>query len=193
LKLSPPQYTRTAIVLHWIIAALITVNVALALSVDYLPEGWVRPFIDTHKSIGITVLGLFLLRLFWRAGHRPPPLPSSYPNWERIGAHAAHLGLYALMLGLPLSGWLHDSAWKDAAAHPLQLFYLVPWPRIAWIADLEPMLKESLHTLLGLIHTWLGYGLYGLVALHIAGALKHQFFDKEAELQRMWGWRPAAK
>jgi cytochrome b561 len=190
---SSARYTRTAIVLHWSIAALMIVNVALVLTVDFFPEAWERPFIDTHKSIGLTVLGLVLLRLLWRFGHRPPALPSSFSHWERLGAHAGHIALYIVMLCLPLSGWLHDSAWKDAASHPLQLFYLIPWPRIGWIADLEPAFKENLHTLFGLIHTWFGYGLYALFALHLAAALKHQFFDKEAELQRMWGWRPAAK
>jgi cytochrome b561 len=187
------HYTRTAIVLHWTIAALMIVNAGLALVADNLPDDWIRPTIDTHKSIGITVLGLVLLRLLWRIGHRPPPLPPTYPHWERIGAHAAHLALYVLMLGLPLSGWLHDSAWKDAATHPMQLFYLMPWPRIGWIANIEPPLKETLHTAFGAIHTKLGYCLYALLALHIAGALKHQFLDKEAELQRMWRWRSAGK
>ena len=111
------RYSRTAMILHWLIAAGILCNVALGLSVDFLPDDWIRPVIDTHKSIGITVLGLVLLRILWRVAHRPPPLPKAFPAWERASAHAAHLLLYVLMIGLPLSGWLHDSAWKDAATH----------------------------------------------------------------------------
>ncbi len=179
------RYTRTAVVLHWLVAALIAVNVALALSVDYLPDEWVRPFIDTHKSTGITVLGLALVRILWRAGHRPPPLPLGYARWERIAAHTAHGALYALMLLLPLSGWMHDSAWKDAATHPMTLFGLVPWPRIGAIEAIEPATKESLHTLFGIVHTGFGYLLYTLLVLHIGGALKHQWLDREPELQRM--------
>lgn len=167
------RYTRTAVVLHWLIAALIVVNVSLIHSVEFLPEEWVRPFIDTHKSTGITVLGLVLLRILWRAAHRPPPLPMHYARWERLGAHAAHGVLYALILLLPLSGWLHDSAWKDAGVHPMRLFALVPWPRIGFIESLEPVRKESLHSLFGWLHTAFGYLLYGLLALHIGGALKH--------------------
>jgi cytochrome b561 len=179
------RYTRTAIAFHWVIAALITVNVILALSADYLPDDWVRPVIDTHKSIGITVLGLAVMRLLWRATHRPPPLPPAYPRWERLGAHAAHVTLYLLIFALPLSGWLHDSAWKDAATHPMLLFGLVPWPRIGWVMDTAPALKATLHDNFGAFHTWAGYVLYGVFALHVIGALKHQWIDRQPELQRM--------
>ena len=179
------RYTRTAVVLHWLVALLIVVNVALALSADSLPDDWVRPVIDAHKSTGITVLGLVLLRILWRIGHPPPPMPRSYARWERLGAHAAHGVLYALMLLLPLSGWLHDSAWKDAATHPMQLFGLVPWPRIGFIESIEPVTKESLHDLFGTFHTAFGYILYGLLFVHVAGALKHQFIDRDPELERM--------
>jgi cytochrome b561 len=186
------RYTRTAMILHWLVALLIIINVTLALAVDALPEGWERPVIDTHKSIGITVLGLVLLRLLWRAAHRPPPLPASYPRWEKASAHLAHGVLYLLILALPLSGWLHDSAWKDAATHPMRLFNLFPWPRIGFIQHTDPSIRESLHTLFGNLHTWFGYALYVLFALHVLGALKHQFIDKEPELERMvpWGKTP---
>ena len=179
------RYTRTAVVLHWAIAVLIVANVTITWVVDSLPEEWVRPAIDTHKSIGITVLGLVLLRLLWRATHQPPPLPAGYARWVRGAAHAAHWSLYAVMIALPVSGWMHDSAWKDAATHPMRLFDLVSWPRIAWITQIEPARKEELHTLFGEIHTWFGYVLYGLFALHVGAALKNQFLDKQPELQRM--------
>ncbi len=179
------RYTRTAVVLHWAVAALIVVNVGLAWSVDFLPDEWVRPVIDTHKSTGITVLGLVLLRILWRAVHPPPPMPPHYARWERWSAHAAHGILYSLILLLPVSGWMHDSAWKDAASHPMTLFGLVPWPRIGFIANIEPIGKESLHTLFGNVHTAFGYVLYALLFVHIAGALKHQFIDRDPELQRM--------
>lgn len=181
----PTRYTRTAVVLHWTIAALMIVNVAMVLVVDALPEGAVRPVIDAHKSTGITVLGLASLRLLWRLSHRPPPFPDGYARWERVGAHAAHALLYGLMLALPLSGWLHDSAWKDAPTHPMRWFGLVPWPRIGFIQALEPGLKESLHDVFGQAHRWLGYGLYALLALHVGAALKHQWVDREDELERM--------
>jgi len=180
------RYTATAIVLHWVIALFIVINVGLALSVDHLPDSAVRPVIDLHKSIGITVLGLVLLRVLWRLSHTPPPLTDRYSLWERRAAHAAHALLYGLMLALPLSGWLHDSAWKLADTHPLQLFGLIPFPRIPFITALDPDLKESLHGVFGHWHTWFAYALYVLFGLHVGGALKHQLFDRESELQRMW-------
>ncbi|HEV7574765.1 MAG TPA: cytochrome b/b6 domain-containing protein [Caldimonas sp.] len=182
---APGRYTRTAIVLHWLIAALIVVNVGLAWSVDFLPDDWVRLVVDTHKSTGITVLGLVLLRLLWRVGHPPPALPVSLVRWQRATAYAAHGTLYALMLLLPLTGWLHDSAWKDAATHPMHWFGLFTWPRLGFITTIEPAAKESLHDVFGWIHTSFGYALYALLALHIGAALKHQFIDREPELQRM--------
>ena len=184
---APPvdRYTRTAMVLHWLIALGMICNVALALSADYLPDDWVRPVIDTHKSIGITVLGLAIVRILWRLTHKPPPLPEHFPRWERAAAHAAHVLLYVLIFALPISGWLHDSAWKDAATHPMSLFHVVPWFRLGFIMDLPPALKEHLHDVFGAIHTAFGYVLYVVLALHILGALKHELIDRESVLRRM--------
>lgn len=179
------RYTRTAVALHWMLALLLIVNVVLALSIDLLPDAWVRPVIDTHKSIGITALGLVLLRVLWRASHKPPPLPQPYAAWERKVSLLAHVLLYLIMLALPLSGWLHDSAWKDAATHPMQWFGLFEWPRIGFIMALPPAVKEGLHDVFGTAHTVAGYALYELLALHVAGALKHQWVDRQQELQRM--------
>ena len=185
LKPLPAAYTRTAIFLHWTIAALILVNIALIWSVERVPESWMRPFIDTHKSIGITVLGLALMRWLWRATHPAPALPAKYPRWEKWSAHAVHGTLYLLIVAIPLSGWMHDSAYKDAAKFPMKLFGLVPWPRIGWIMDVEPVARERLHDVFGAFHMWFAYILIALFVLHVAGALKHQFIDGEPELQRM--------
>ncbi len=161
-------------VLHWLIALGIIANVVLALSADSLPDNWVRPVIDTHKSIGITVLGLAILRVLWRVSHRPPELPRISRNGNARARTSAHGLLYLLIFALPLSGWFHDSAWKDAMSHPMYLFGIVPWPRVGFIMSQPPDLKEYLHTLLGSLHTWFGYALYVLLALHIGGALKHE-------------------
>lgn len=181
------RYSPIAIWFHWIIAILIVGNAALAISLDYWPDEWVRPAVDMHKSIGITVLGLALMRILWRFAQRPPDLPPSYRQWERSASHAAHLTLYLLMIAIPLSGWMHDSAWKDAPTHPMFWFGLFTWPRIGWIESVDPLLKERLHDVFGAAHAYFGYALYALLALHILGALKHQFLDREPELQRMWG------
>ncbi len=182
----PARYTRTAMLLHWLIAALMIGNVILAWTAESLPDDWVRPAIDTHKSIGITVLGLAVLRLLWRFAHTPPPMPTDYAAIERRFAHKAHWGLYLLMFALPLSGWLHDSAWSAAAAHPMYMFGLFEWPRLGFVNGFPLAQQDHLHDLLGLVHTRFGYVLYVLLALHILGALKHQFIDGHAEFQRMW-------
>ena len=182
---SLPRYSRIAILLHWLVAALIGVNLLLIWFVDDWPEEWARPIVNTHKSIGITVLGLALLRLLWRLGNPPPPLPLDYPRLDRRAASIAHAALYVVIIALPLSGWMHDSAWKDWPTHPMSLFGLVPWPRIGWIAGLEPGHKEHLHDVFAAWHRWIGYALYALVALHVGAALKHQWLDRKPELQRM--------
>ena len=178
------RYTKIAAWLHWGTAILIVANVVLAWGAESLPENWVRPGIDLHKSIGLTVLGLVLLRVLWRIAHPPPPLPARYGRLERLGAHVAHYALYVLILALPITGWLHDSAFKDAAAHPLRLFWVIPWFRIGAVAQMDPAAKEAAHSQLYALHAASGYALYALLALHIAGALKHQW-DGHAELQRM--------
>jgi cytochrome b561 len=187
LHMTTNRYTHLAITLHWLVAILMLGNVGLIWVVDALPEEHIRFAIDTHKSIGITVLGLALLRILWRVGHRPPAWAEGAlkPIESRV-SHVVHALLDLLMLGLPLSGWLHDSAWKDAATHPMSLFGQVPWPRIGWVMGLAPEAKEHLHDLFGEAHEALAWGLYILFALHLAGALKHQWLDKQATLQRMW-------
>lgn len=179
------RYSTLAIVLHWAIATLIAANLLLAWSFGFVPAEGLRPLIDIHKSIGITVLGLGILRVLWRATHRPPPLPAG-PTWERIAVHAVHWILYGLVFLLPISGWMHDSAWNGAAEHPAKLFFVVPWFRIGVIEHLAPPTKEYLHSLLFKVHVSLAYVLYGMFVAHVAGALKHQILEGKPELQRMW-------
>ena len=182
---SAEKYTKVAILLHWLIALLIFINISLAWTVDLLPDAYVRLNIDTHKSIGITVLGLVLLRILWRLGHPPPPLPSCISPLEKRAAHWGHISLYMLMITLPISGWMHDSAWKDAPTHPMQLFYLIPWPRIGLIEHIQPVFKETLHTYFGSLHEWLGIALYVFFILHILGTLKHRYVDQHSILYRI--------
>jgi cytochrome b561 len=179
------RYTRTAIALHWLIALAVVTNVALAWIWPHLADERVRPAIDTHKSIGVTVLGLAIMRLLWRYGHAPPPLPGGYQLWEVRASKITHALLYVLIFAMPLTGWIMDSAWKDAATHPMAWFGLFQWPRIGFIMQLDPAVREPIHTVFGAAHEWLSYLLYGLFGLHLAGALKHQLLDGEPELQRM--------
>ena len=178
------RYTGLAIALHWLVAAGIIANVALAWIWPHLADAGVRPAIDTHKSIGITVLGLAILRLLWRMTHRPPALPPAYRRWEVRAAHAVHWALYVVLFAMPLTGWIMDSAYKDAAVHPMYWFGLFEWPRIGAILHMAAVPKAKIHDGFGAAHVAFSYLLYLLFALHIAGALKHQF-QGERELQRM--------
>ncbi len=180
------RYTGPAVLLHWLIAAGVIANVALAWIWPHLADASVRPAIDTHKSIGITVLGLAIMRLLWRLGHRPPPLHPGLPDWEKNAAHTVHWLFYLLIFAMPLTGWIMDSAYKDAASHPMQLYGLVPWPRIGAIMHLAPAVRDGVHDRFGAAHVALSYLVYGLFVLHVGGALKHQWLDRQRELQRMW-------
>jgi cytochrome b561 len=182
----PARYTTPAIVLHWLIALGIMTNVVLVWVVDSLPDDVQRPTINLHKSIGLTVLGLAVMRLLWRLTHTPPALPAGTRPWERASAHAAHVVLYVLIFALPLTGWIHDSAWKDAASHPLNLYGVIPWFRIGAIQSLPAATKEQVHALFSEIHESCGYVLYAVFAVHVAGALKHQFLDARPSLRRIW-------
>ena len=86
---------------------------------------------------------------------------------------------------MPLTGWIMDSAWKDAATHPMHWFGLFEWPRIGIVMSLDPATKEAFHERFGEAHELFSWALYGLFALHVGAAFKHQWKDGEAELQRM--------
>jgi len=179
------RYTGVAIAFHWVVALLMIVNVALAWIWPLAPDEAVRPLIQNHKSIGITLLGLVILRLVWRLTHRPPALSDHLKSWEKRLAHAAHIGLYVLMFALPLSGWIMDSAWERAAQNPNFWFGLFEWPRIAPIMALDPAAKKTVHDIFGEAHDISGKIMYLLFFLHLAGALKHQFIDKNRGIARM--------
>lgn len=183
---SANRYTGPAIAFHWLVALGIVINIALALTWEYYPDNAVRPAINLHKSLGITVLGLAIMRVLWRIAHRPPALPRGYMLWEARLSHATHIMLYVLIFAMPLTGWAMDSAWDKAAENPMFLFGLFEWPRIGFIIAMDPATKKAVHDACGEAHEIAAYIVYVLVFLHVAGALKHQWMDKERELQRMW-------
>ena len=180
------RYTRIAIVLHWVIAAFIVTNISLAWTFKIWDDRpWTQSVTNTHKTFGITVLGLALIRLLWRITHRPPPLSPAIPRWQVVAARTGHAALYFMIIAMPLSGWIYDSAWEYAADVPIDFFGLFEMPRIAWVADMPAGPKKEVDELFHHVHEWLSYLLYILLAAHLAGALKHQFFDRIPTLQRM--------
>ncbi|HEX7454700.1 MAG TPA: cytochrome b [Gallionella sp.] len=169
------RYTTTAIVLHWLMALLIFAVFPLGL---YMHDMHLSPaklqLYSYHKWIGMTLLLLALLRVFWRITHTPPPLPVTMPRWQLLGSGVVHQLFYLLMLAVPLSGWLMSSAKGVQTVW----FGILPLP------DLVDKDKALGH-LLGNVHQNLNYILLLLVAGHIAAALKHHYVDRDEVMARM--------
>lgn len=170
--------------LHWSIVVLVLAMAIVGLSLDSLPKTpkyfWVY---DLHKSTGLAVLALAVVRLGWRlyAG-APPPLPG-IPVWQRRVARTTHVLLYLLIFAMPLSGWLYDSA---SGLRPLRWFGLFPVPKLATPDEALAGNALTAHELL----FWL---LLALVTLHAASAVYHHVFRNDATLARMLprGWLEA--
>ncbi|WP_309604568.1 YceI family protein [Phenylobacterium sp.] len=171
------RYATVAIVLHWLIALLIMLQISLAWRMGGKPTPESFAVFQLHKSIGITVLLLSLIRLGWRLVNPPPPEPLGLKRWERVLSRAVHWGFYVIMIGMPLTGWLTVSASRIEI--PTLLYGVVHWPSLPGIADLAPAAKKTAHLIGERGHGLLALGIYALFALHVGGALKHQLFDRD--------------
>jgi len=181
------SYSATAILLHWAIAALIVTNIGIAWYFNTLKGPEAAAPLALHKSIGITVLLLSLVRVGLRLAAPPPPLPPTLSRLESFAAKATHLVFYGLMLGLPLSGWALVSASPLIKVHPTVLFGVVPWPAVPY----PGLDSDALHTArkaFGLVHGLLAKLAYATIALHVAAALKHQLVDRDDVVARMIPW-----
>lgn len=175
---TPVRYGYVAQTLHWTIVGLLIVQVTLAKIAEGLPLGLEKlAVLARHKSFGITILGLAVVRLAWRFFNRPPPLPPM-PGWQAALARLNHWALYALLFATPIAGWLMSSA----SNYPVSWFGLVQLPDfVAPNEALEEQLEE--------VHEALAKSLIVLALLHLAAALKHQFIDRDGLLYRMLPWR----
>ena len=176
------RYSLVAILLHWTIAAAILMQFILSTRMHgRTPEAFA--LFQLHKSIGITILVLSLLRLAWRLTHRPPPEPP-LASWERALSRIVHFGFYVIMIAMPLTGWLMVSTSRLAV--PTVLYGIIPWPHLPGAAALAPAQKALAHEAGETGHYVLAITALGLLALHVAGALKHQLFGaNEPVLSRM--------
>jgi cytochrome b561 len=182
---SDRRYTRAAIVLHWLIALLIVVQVFLGWWLnEWVPDH--SPIQDqitaVHISVGLTILLLVLARIGLRLVRRPPPPPAGTKAWERFLAGFAHVMFYALMLILPLSGWTMVSL----GHHPIH-FWGLPWPRLPGVGHIfgSPTPK-GVHKAIMHFHVFILIWILVLtLALHVAAAIWHQFAGRPV-LQRMW-------
>jgi cytochrome b561 len=190
------RYTKTAKVLHWLIAIGIFFMFALGWYMSDLPKDapkqmaydlfdlgiftWqaseeISPrtlYFNLHKSIGVTIFALIILRVLWRFTHKPPALLSSYKAIERKLANGAHHLLYLLMVALPVSG----------VVMALNSKYGIKWFGMDFLSgiDNKPMreLFKSVHEIIGIV-------ILLMIIVHIIGALKHKFIDKDETLSRM--------
>lgn len=178
------RYATVAILLHWTIALAIVLQVVLAGRMEGPPSPMSFAITQLHKSVGITILLLSLARLGWRLANPPPPLPAAMAPWEAALSKAVHWGFYVIMIAMPLTGWLMVSASRIAV--PTLLYGVIPWPHVPGVAELAPGAKHVWFKAAQNSHHLLAKGLYVLLALHVAGALKHQLFRRdEPVLSRM--------
>lgn len=176
---APNTYTKTAIMLHWLIAVMIIgqlVGGKIMMWMD--PKPLKFEIFQLHKSFGFIILGLSIARLLWRLSHKAPALPAGMKPIERIGAHASHIGFYVLMIGIPLSGWIMVSA--STTRITTKIFKRVKVPDFPGVTRSEYMetLTENIHDKLAMIMIF-------LIGLHVAAALKHHFINKDDVLTRM--------
>ena len=180
------RYSAMAIAFHWAIAILV---------LGLIGSGWwmtgairdparqavAYDVYQLHKAFGLCVLLLTLGRLAWRLTHRPPPLPAHMSAIERIGAHGAHVLLYALTIAVPMLGWAMVST--SPLGFPTVPFGLFEWPHLPLLRPGDDPATVEAGFKLG--HEVLAYLAAALVALHVTAALKHQFVDRDGLLGRM--------
>jgi len=179
------RYSTVAITLHWAIAALILLNIAVGFVMEGLPPPLKAVAVPFHFSCGMTVLALTALRVLWRLTHKPPPLSAGLRPWERMAAHGAHTFLYLLMIAMPLIGWSIISAHPPRAEGAAQIWGFLRLPALSPISHLAGPAQKAAHGIFVDAHVTGGWILVGVLALHIAGALKHQWMDRESALARM--------
>ena len=172
---SEPQYTRVAIALHWLIAFLVIAQIAWGWWMQGIAKQPVGPRVDAfnlHKSVGITILALMAIRILWRIGHQPPPLPPM-PSWQSRVAWITHFVLYAALVIQPLSGYLGS----EFSGYPVKYFGMtLPM----WAGENVPR-KDFL----SMVHLTTSWVIVAAIALHVTGALKHAIIDRDGLLARM--------
>jgi cytochrome b561 len=169
------RYSVVAKAFHWIIAALIVTQFVLASLEDDLPIGARKlALLARHKSVGMTILMLAILRLLWRLKHPPPALPSEMTPLQRALARGTHMAFYVLLFVMPITGWMMSSA-KN---YSVSWFGLFTWPNLIGK-------NEAAYNFLHATHETLSDILFAIAVLHILAALKHHFWNKDNVLLRM--------
>ena len=175
--MSAQKYTRTAMLLHWLTVALVAALYGIGWYMVDLPKGPGRgDAFALHKSLGMTVFALTLIRLGWRVAHRPPALPSDLPGWQRTLAHAVHHLFYLVLFLQPLLGYLSSSFSPYSSS-----YFGLPLPD--W-GDNNPRLNELFTEL----HVAGSVAMLALIVLHVLGALSHLLAAGDQLVRRMLPW-----
>ena len=191
------KYTNVAIVLHWLISIAILFMFVLGWFMTELPKETPKTtsfdifnlglitwgveeeqsqrsfYFNLHKSVGLSLLMLIVLRMYWRFTHRPPAFLNSMKLWEKRLAKATHHSLYLLMFLIPLSGIIMSAGSK----------YGIKWFGIKVIPGFD---DKAIRELFYEFHEIFGLLLLLILILHILGAVKHSIVDKDGTLRRMW-------
>lgn len=180
------RYTGVAVALHWLIALMVIGQLAGGLYMTKLPD--TEPALkfqlyQLHKSFGVTILMLTLVRIGWRLTHKPPALPEKMPGWERLLARGAHFGFYVLLIVIPLVGWAVVSSSPFADSVQTYLFGVVHWPHLPFFEGVAD--RKGLSHDIAEIHEYLAFAMIGLIGLHVAAALKHQVVDRDEVLSHI--------
>ena len=168
------RYDAASRAFHWLTFLAVSTAFGIAWRMDSLPFSPLRlKLFNWHKWAGVTVLLLTVLRIGWRF-YKPAPAPVAMPAWQRIGAKAVHGLLYLALLAQPITGWAHS----NAAGFPVVWFGVLPLPNIAPKDKAISQAFENAHAVIGTL-------ILVLLGLHILGALKHHFIDRDDTLRRM--------
>lgn len=162
--------------LHWLVAIGVLAQIALGLwmiDIPKQPTGVRAYWFNLHKSIGMTLGVLIVMRLAWRFTHRPPPLPTTMPRWQMRAATASHVLLYVCMITMPLAGYLGSVF----SGYPIKYF--------GWVVPGWGWKDEALKELFSTVHWVAALAFISLIKLHVLAALKHLLYDRDGVFHRM--------
>jgi cytochrome b561 len=171
---SHPRFAPLQRLLHWLMAICILTMLFIGVGMVSTIMPKYVPLLSIHKSLGIVILVLALIRLAARLRYGAPPLPADLPEPMKLAAYLSHYVLYALMIGMPLIGW----AMLSAGAYPVVVFGRV------WLPAILPQ-SDSLHTLLWDAHFYLAFAFFALVLMHVAAALFHALVRRDGVFDSM--------
>jgi cytochrome b561 len=178
-------YTKVAIALHWIIGTAIILQILGGLQMEDLKGAEKFAAFQTHKSLGLTILILSIGRLLWRIANPPPALPEGMKGWEVAAAKFTHVAFYALMIGVPIGGWVIISTSPYNIA--TNWWGLFEWPRLP-LADLP--FRKALNGMAKEGHEIGAFAIIGLLVLHIGAVAKHIFVNDDDVASRMIPFMP---